>query len=491
MANPQHIEWLKEGKDAWNARRERDDFVPDFSDISLCHNYSYPSHARYLTNKVYCIDALIDYDLSYSNFENSTVYLDLSNADLKYANLSGANFTSSLLRGIKGNGANCYNVNFNHSILEGADLRGAVLTAATFRLSNLYKLDIRDTDLSKSKYLRKDTYHRMIGNAGTKLPSRLPFPEEWKEDTAVPDAEAALETAPVQSASYDFTVEDTGVTAHLPAEHSAEKSSYGLSGQQRAAALIVNARSIAQSVSNKLGEETRADLLAYATHLEQEDPANPHRLSFIAKGIAADLSDPFVTAGYSERLKIQLRDFLDQHDAFLNETLPAAAKAIDYKDNLELSRAPTEADTAELLEEFANALKEPGASTDSTEALIQSLRENDKEITELKQLAYSEAGQKKVAQRIKRETVERATLVARLYWRARQALDKLKNTSKKDIISKTRLHAGDVAIVTSITGASVPTMVHKLADIAQAIVHALTPLMLKLQALIPVLPPVG
>ncbi len=26
MANPQHLEWLKEGVEAWNRRREREDF---------------------------------------------------------------------------------------------------------------------------------------------------------------------------------------------------------------------------------------------------------------------------------------------------------------------------------------------------------------------------------------------------------------------------------------------------------------------------------
>ena len=30
MANPQHIQWLKEGVAAWNKRRERQTFKPDF-----------------------------------------------------------------------------------------------------------------------------------------------------------------------------------------------------------------------------------------------------------------------------------------------------------------------------------------------------------------------------------------------------------------------------------------------------------------------------
>ncbi|WP_282094500.1 hypothetical protein [Epibacterium ulvae] len=312
----------------------------------------------------------------------------------------------------------------------------------------------------------------MIGNAGTKLPKRLPFPEEWKEDTAAPDAEAALETAPVKSASYDFTVEDTGVTAHLPAEHGAEKSSYGLSGQQRAAALIANARSIAQSVSNKLGEETRTDLLAYATHLEKEDPANPHRLSFIAKGIAADLSDPFVIAGYSERLKTQLRDFLDQHDAFLRETVPTAAEAIDYKDSIEPARTPTEADATEVLENMEQAIARAEAATESMTEVLQGLRDHEAEIKALKLRAFSESDHAKLDQVVKRATVERATLVARLYWRAQQ------------VVSKVRLHSGDIAIAASVTGKTGPEM-------AKIIVDYLHPLMLKLSELLPMLPSVG
>ncbi|WP_299921367.1 hypothetical protein [uncultured Pelagimonas sp.] len=35
MANPQHIEWLKEGVEAWNARRQSDNFVPDLSKIGI------------------------------------------------------------------------------------------------------------------------------------------------------------------------------------------------------------------------------------------------------------------------------------------------------------------------------------------------------------------------------------------------------------------------------------------------------------------------
>ena len=35
MANPQHLEWLREGIEAWNKRREREDFQPDFAGADI------------------------------------------------------------------------------------------------------------------------------------------------------------------------------------------------------------------------------------------------------------------------------------------------------------------------------------------------------------------------------------------------------------------------------------------------------------------------
>ena len=36
MADSQHIQWLLEGVWAWNERRARDNFVPDFQDADVC-----------------------------------------------------------------------------------------------------------------------------------------------------------------------------------------------------------------------------------------------------------------------------------------------------------------------------------------------------------------------------------------------------------------------------------------------------------------------
>ncbi|WP_165828019.1 hypothetical protein [Rhodovulum sp. BSW8] len=35
MGNPEHLKWLLEGVEAWNARRQRDDFMPDLSGMDI------------------------------------------------------------------------------------------------------------------------------------------------------------------------------------------------------------------------------------------------------------------------------------------------------------------------------------------------------------------------------------------------------------------------------------------------------------------------
>lgn len=35
MANPQHIEWLLDGVEAWNKRRDQQGFTPDLEHVNL------------------------------------------------------------------------------------------------------------------------------------------------------------------------------------------------------------------------------------------------------------------------------------------------------------------------------------------------------------------------------------------------------------------------------------------------------------------------
>jgi uncharacterized protein YjbI with pentapeptide repeats len=92
MANPQHIEWLLEGVEAWNKRREEDRFIPDFEEADIRGNFK---HASKLDG-------------------NGRV--DLRGAYLQDANLQGANLQHAYLQG---------------AYLQGAYLQDAYLKART------------------------------------------------------------------------------------------------------------------------------------------------------------------------------------------------------------------------------------------------------------------------------------------------------------------------------------------------------------------------
>ena len=130
MANPQHIEWLLEGVEAWNARVEnREIGLPDFSgaDIYLAfraagkidHNARIP---------------LIGANLMGADFTGANLYL----ADLTDANLKGANF----------NGADLIEADLTNAWLIDATLKDAVCCDAYLNGAYLNDTDLNDTDLS-------------------------------------------------------------------------------------------------------------------------------------------------------------------------------------------------------------------------------------------------------------------------------------------------------------------------------------------------------
>ena len=101
MANQQHIEWLFEGVDKWNARREKENFQPDLSDTNvrgefedagrLNHNKEIPLADINLSNAILINCNLTLADLTNANFTNA----DLANACLSEARLFGARFVDA------------------------------------------------------------------------------------------------------------------------------------------------------------------------------------------------------------------------------------------------------------------------------------------------------------------------------------------------------------------------------------------------------------
>lgn len=124
MANPEHIEWLLEGVEAWNARRIDTPFVPDLSGANIPESFyndgQFSSWQDFDGRPYLEVEAI---PLSGVNF---------AGADLTGAILSPANFAEAIFRGAK---------------LVGADLSGTSLTKADLSFANLYETDLSNAGL--------------------------------------------------------------------------------------------------------------------------------------------------------------------------------------------------------------------------------------------------------------------------------------------------------------------------------------------------------
>lgn len=124
MADPVLVKILKEGSEAWNSWRKRypEDFQVDLSyaDLSFAN--------------------LSNADLMYANLRG----IDLRNADLSSANLHGADLSNAIL---------C-DVNLGSADLRTSDLSYANLSFADLRDINLSNANLRGADLSQA-YLNK------------------------------------------------------------------------------------------------------------------------------------------------------------------------------------------------------------------------------------------------------------------------------------------------------------------------------------------------
>ena len=126
MANPEHLEILGKGVEAWNAwRRAHPDVRPDLSEANL--------H---------------EVDLSGAHlFMANLRGADLHEAYLSGADLSGAHVFMANLRGADLRGARLFTANLFMADLRGANLRGAHLNGADLRLADLRGANLRGAKL--------------------------------------------------------------------------------------------------------------------------------------------------------------------------------------------------------------------------------------------------------------------------------------------------------------------------------------------------------
>ena len=153
MADKQHIDWLFEGRDAWNQRRRAQEFAPDFSDEDLYQAFQ----AKGMLNADGYIP-LEGFDLRHAKFAGSMLATPLmtAGADLRSANLFRADLRSSRLWNAKLAGARLVVAMLDDADLSGARLPGSFLTNAQLRRTHLFGADLTDADL-RGAYL-EDTY---------------------------------------------------------------------------------------------------------------------------------------------------------------------------------------------------------------------------------------------------------------------------------------------------------------------------------------------
>ena len=133
MANSQHIEWLLEGKKAWNTRVQDEDSELYGVDVDISGTDIRELFVEHFDLPHLTPTPLSQYLLYGVNFTGATLW----NTDFTEANLNSANLTS----------ANLIRTNFTDARLEGTDLTNAELWFANLTRANLRRAKLNNVKL--------------------------------------------------------------------------------------------------------------------------------------------------------------------------------------------------------------------------------------------------------------------------------------------------------------------------------------------------------
>ena len=139
MANEEHLAWLGDGIEAWNARREQTEFKPDLRHARLTRAQLSGANLRHadLSNAILDRAVLTEADLSSANLSEE---VRLTHARLGHATLTGA-----ILRDV-----DLTDADLTHAKLTGATLVDVDLTRAILIDADLIGVRLGHTDLSKA-----------------------------------------------------------------------------------------------------------------------------------------------------------------------------------------------------------------------------------------------------------------------------------------------------------------------------------------------------
>ena len=182
MGNPEHIKWLLKGVEAWNKRRENEEFRPDFESKDLAMIFD----SRVQKSKSGLGINLRGINLSNANFTdayigdkrlfalNKRFTVDLKNADFTYTDLTRARFVNVDLTGANFSDAVLTNTNFLMSDLSGTDFSCATLNGAQFRECNLEGADLSNADLIGGDFIASKPWKARLHTPSNQneIPSR-------------------------------------------------------------------------------------------------------------------------------------------------------------------------------------------------------------------------------------------------------------------------------------------------------------------------------
>ncbi|WP_395743853.1 toll/interleukin-1 receptor domain-containing protein [Prosthecobacter sp.] len=198
MADPEHLNILKQGVDIWNAWRERNQGMwPDLRGANLCCAKLGGANLSFA-------------NLEHANFEHADLsFANLVCVDLRHSDLNGVDFRGAELGEARLNASELICANFGGADLTGANLRSTVLSNADFTGANLSganlchaSLDeaifadavfdftlLADTDLSQTQGL-SSVMHAGPSSIGidTLYKSKGQIPEIFLRGCGVPDS---------------------------------------------------------------------------------------------------------------------------------------------------------------------------------------------------------------------------------------------------------------------------------------------------------------
>lgn len=357
MANEQHIQWLCEGVETWNARRRTDDFRPDFSDtndLATCLQRAGMvasggrAHLRgaNLALANFAGADLRELNLQQANLEGADIRRAelegtiLVSANLKSANLGGTDLRSADLRGASLERADLGGTDLERADLTGANLKGANLRGADLRETMLERANVKaariwsdtindfelvPTDLSTPFNLGQGYLDEMIGDQYTLISDHLTRPTHWLEDVQVIDT-GRLDEGKHDNSSKDKPQAEDIAAAGQAQPLAAEASSASIFRAQ--VDVILQTSAAAQVTSAGIAGQLDYALQIYRqdalTNQLPEDVLLVEKFSDLLKGLATEVAQP---EPHQNRLAQQLQE-MERTIAELTAMIEAQATEI-------------------------------------------------------------------------------------------------------------------------------------------------------------------